>query len=405
MKRVATFLSCNFVTCQEICLGIVCCRSNFVSLHRIVRYLWHAELHGSLQDYSRILISKKMENIRTTDVVIIGGGPAGSVCGCLLKRAGVDCVIADRAVFPREKVCGGGLTYKAWRLLEKLLPDLRYDYRPITRLRLQFDDDPVSEFEAEFELRMTRRIDFDHSLVRHYQQVVGGDWITEAFVSYEELSDGQIIASFASGLRIKCRYLIAADGAHSRVRRQMFGRNPEDFFFYYEQYTEPSGEPEVFAHFSKDYFPGCFYKFPSPGRDIWGYMGPVTERDTFMKLLKRYGVPSGRLVGGYIPKRAFMSTNDHIILIGDAGGFPNRITGEGLYDAFKTAYNAMLAIVEGRPFSQTNREVFAKMRTQDKLLRFAQSGRGQRMFRWAICHPRICKLLYDIKMKRETWFR
>ncbi len=344
-----------------------------------------------------------MDNIRTTDVLIIGAGPAGSVCGCLLKRAGVDCLIADRATFPRDKICGGALSYKAWRLLEKLLPDFSYDYRPVTSLHMQFDDDRPSRIEAEFELRMVRRIDFDHSLVRHYQQVVGGELLTEAFLGYEEMPDGQIMASFRSGLHIKCRYLVAADGANSRVRRQMFGRNPDDFVLYLEQYTEPTGPHEIFAHFSADYYPGCFYKFPGPGRDIWGYMGPATDRQSFMNLLKRYGVPPGRLVGGYIPMKTFLSPNEHIILIGDAGGFPNRIHGEGLYDAFKTALNAKTAIVEGRPFSQTNREVFAKMRRQDRLLRFAKTGFGQGFFRWAIRHPRICKLLFDAKMKRETW--
>lgn len=46
-------------------------------------------------------------------VIIIGAGPSGSTCGYLLKKAGVDCIIIDYATFPREKICGGGLTPKA----------------------------------------------------------------------------------------------------------------------------------------------------------------------------------------------------------------------------------------------------------------------------------------------------
>ena len=53
-----------------------------------------------------------MENLRTIDVLIIGAGPAGTVCGSLLKQAGVECAVVDHATFPREKVCGGGLTVK-----------------------------------------------------------------------------------------------------------------------------------------------------------------------------------------------------------------------------------------------------------------------------------------------------
>ena len=345
-----------------------------------------------------------MEEIRNIDVVIVGGGPSGSVCGYLLKKAGIDCVVVDRATFPRDKICGGGLTYKAWRLLEQLMPDVRYDYVPVTHMHLQFDDDKAGEFESEFELRMTRRKDFDYSLLLHYQQAAGGEVLKDAFVSYEEQADGRLLVTFSSGRRFLCRYLVAADGAHSRVRRQMFGNNDEPAVLYLEQYTEPTGNHEIFVHFSRNYYPGGFYKFPGIGRDIWGYMGPVTDRETFQALLKRYQIPPGRLVGGYIPMKTVLSTNEHIILIGDAGGFPNRITGEGLYDAFKTAYNAKVAIVEGQPFSKTNREVFAKMRTQDKLLRFANTTLCRIGFRWVIRHPRVSKALFDAKMKRETWF-
>ncbi len=45
-----------------------------------------------------------------TEVLIIGGGPAGATCGSLLRQRGVDCLIVDHADFPRDKVCGGGLT-------------------------------------------------------------------------------------------------------------------------------------------------------------------------------------------------------------------------------------------------------------------------------------------------------
>ena len=55
-----------------------------------------------------------MNDLKTIDVVIIGAGPAGSMCGYLLKKNGVDSLLIDRAVFPRDKICGGGLTLKAW---------------------------------------------------------------------------------------------------------------------------------------------------------------------------------------------------------------------------------------------------------------------------------------------------
>lgn len=41
------------------------------------------------------------------DVIVAGGGPAGSTCTWALRRAGLDVVVIDRATFPRDKVCAG----------------------------------------------------------------------------------------------------------------------------------------------------------------------------------------------------------------------------------------------------------------------------------------------------------
>jgi len=338
------------------------------------------------------------------DVLIIGAGPAGSVCGYQLQQAGVDCLVVDRATFPRDKICGGGLTPKAWRLLDLLMPGLRYEYRPVKRLRLQFEQDPVCEFDSEFELRMMNRKVFDYTLLQYYQQA-GGRVLTDSFARYDEQPDGRLLVSLKSGAQYSCRYLIAADGANSPIRRQMFGAYQHNSLFI-EQYTQESEPHDIFAHFSNDYFPGSFYKFPGIDRDVWGFRSPVaTNREEFQKLLTKYHVPEGRIVGAYIPMGTVQSTHNHIIFIGDAGGFPNRITGEGLYDAFKTAYNAKCAIVEQRPFSETNKQVFAKMRAQDKLFGFAQTAFCHRLFRWVLRHPGLVKWLFDAKMKRETWFK
>src|SRR4051812_22907689 len=48
--------------------------------------------------------------MRTCDVLIVGGGPAGSTCAWKLNQAGLDVLVLDRATFPRDKVCGGWIT-------------------------------------------------------------------------------------------------------------------------------------------------------------------------------------------------------------------------------------------------------------------------------------------------------
>ena len=52
------------------------------------------------------------------DALVVGGGPAGSTCARVLRRAGWDVVVLDRARFPRDKVCAGWVTPGVFELLE-----------------------------------------------------------------------------------------------------------------------------------------------------------------------------------------------------------------------------------------------------------------------------------------------
>ena len=200
--------------------------------------------------------------MRRIEVLIIGAGPAGSVCGSLLIKNGVECAIVDHATFPRDKVCGGGLTVKAWRLLDMLLPGIKYDYRPIYRMRCQFENDPVCEFRSEFEIRMTRRDEFDNTLVEYYKQL-GGELIKGSFARFEQEADGRILVTLKSGEQFSCRYLVAADGANSLIRRQMHGV-PKLHALFLEQYNEGETDDDVFVHFSNNYKPGVFQRGFSP---------------------------------------------------------------------------------------------------------------------------------------------
>lgn len=350
-----------------------------------------------------------MENVRRTEVLIVGAGPAGTVCGSLMKKSGVDCLLVDHANFPRDKVCGGGLTIKAWRLLDMLLPGIEYDYRPIDRMCAQFEDDDVCEFKMEHPIRMTRREDFDYSLLQYYQKA-GGELIKGSFAHFEQKDDKRILVTLKSGFQIDCHYLVAADGANSLIRRQVCG--PVDMkhhFLFLEMYDNRMTSDDVFVHFSKKYKPGCLYKFSSNKRDIWGFISQDDCRDgewyfeLFRNILRDFGVPVGRVRGAYIPMNTVLSPVGNVILIGDAGGFPNKLTGEGLYDAFKTAYNAKRTIVEGIPFSETNAEVFKKMKNQEKVFAFFFSKFGFYLIRRLMRYPRLCKWVFDIKMRREYW--
>lgn len=341
----------------------------------------------------------------TKDVLIVGGGPAGAMCGYLLKKAGVDCLVIDHATFPREKICGGGLTPKCWHLLEQLMPGLEYRYNGVTHLRVLLNGKPGCEFDAEQELRIVRRKEFDNLLLEHYKQA-GGEFRKDSPQAIEEQTDGSIRVTLHSGEIVTCQYLVGADGTNSFVRRHLTGKHDLGILAM-EEYVEKGvydQTNDVVVGLTRQYDTGgYFYKFPTCEFDVIGYGDWGMSPQRFRQVLSDMKVPETQFRGAYISQTTDYPRHDHIILIGDAGGFANRLTCEGLYDAFKTARNAVTAIVEKRSFSEVNAQVFAKLKHQDWFAHRFFSAPGFALLHLMCKFPRTAKFFYDIKMKRETF--
>ena len=339
--------------------------------------------------------------MKTTEVLIVGAGPAGSMCGCLLKKAGVDCLLVDHATFPRDKICGGGLTSKCWHLLEHLLPDFHYDFNPVSHVTLDIEGKVYCEFDIAEPIRIVARKVFDHSLLQHYQSL-GGAFMKGAFQTVEE-SPSQLIVTLKSGEQIACRYLVGADGSNSRVRHYL---TPNEGYriLAMEQYVPKSGRNAIDVGLSLSYGQGgYYYRFPGTEFDVVGFGDSETTPEKFRSVMRDKGIPDGKARGAFVYLSNDYPLKEHIILIGDAGGFANRATCEGLYDAFMTARHAAIAISTGRPFREVNAPVFKKMKREEKVAR--------RLFTkisfWLIsrlCHyPGIVRWIFDTKMRRETW--
>ena len=345
--------------------------------------------------------------MKKVDVLIVGAGPAGSTCANLLLQKKVSCMLIDYATFPRDKICGGALSVKSWRLLDSLLPGITYDYYGLRRLHLLIDGHEGCQFEAEQELRIVRRHDFDHTLLKYYLSH-GGDFHKDSPKAISELADGSIQVELASGETVVCRYLVGADGSNSFVRRYLTGRR-EHGILAMEQYVEKGtydDRNDLVADLCRKYDKGgYFYRFPNRDFEVIGYGDMSTTPDRFREVLRQRNLPEGKLRGAYIYLSNDYPLNRHILLIGDAGGFANRLTCEGIYDAFKTACNAATAIVENRPFSEVNSKVFAKMKKETAFANFFFSATGFALLR-VMCHfPSIIKWLFDTKMKRESFIK
>ncbi len=333
--------------------------------------------------------------MKKTDVIIVGAGPAGSMCGYLLQKAGIPNIVIDHATFPRDKLCGGGLTPKCWKLLDELIPGLNYNYNRITKIKFSIDNSRKCEFETETELRLVKRKDFDHLLLNTYIDA-GGQFIKGAFGSYEEQKDGMVV-TLKSGEQIACRYLIGADGANSKVRHQLQGGRNKDMLLVMEQYVEKSNENAIEIVMSRKYdVGGYFYRFPNGEFDAVGYGDYSMTPERFLEVLRDQNVPKTKLRGCFIYMKNDYPLNDHVILIGDAGGFANRITCEGIKAAFVTAQHAAEAIKSGRPFREVNAYLFEKMKKEDRFFRYFYSHFNIWLLK-QLCNrcPSVLKWIFD----------
>jgi menaquinone-9 beta-reductase len=156
------------------------------------------------------------------DVLIIGSGPSGSSTALHLVQQdpawASRILVVDKAVHPREKLCGGGVTHLGTDVLARL--GLRFEPRHfmVREVRLTYEDKSYA-FLGNPAFRVTRRDEFDHWLV---QQVVArgvtvrqGEAVTDITVA----EDAVVVVTERS--TIHARVVVAADGSRSFVRRRL----------------------------------------------------------------------------------------------------------------------------------------------------------------------------------------
>jgi geranylgeranyl reductase family protein len=176
------------------------------------------------------------ESPQEADVIVVGAGPAGSATACYLARAGIDVLVLEKATFPREKVCGDGLTPRGVKALVRMgVPIAEQDGWVRNKglriigggVRLELPWPELSSYPGYGLVRS--RLDFDETLARTAQQA-GARLLEGVTVTAPLLDDGGRIIGVqarATGQaddierQYRARVVVAADGNSSRLSLAM----------------------------------------------------------------------------------------------------------------------------------------------------------------------------------------
>ncbi len=338
------------------------------------------------------------------DVVVIGAGPAGAATAARLHQHGVrDVLVLERYDLPRDKPCGGGLTGHIDEALAALDLRLTVPFVPSPAARVRYGTFERTVTMAR-PVQVIRRIEFDASLVA--QIVARGVGVeTGDAVDALAVEPDHVALRLASGLELRARVVVGADGAASIVRKHLTGNAkalPHRLFMQ-ELATAPVDDAMVYDFTPMaDGLRGYLWLFPvAGGRTNVGLMHyPSTRRGgpellrTLRARLAGHGVElpakgaRGWPVWGYHPSAPVSAPR--LLTVGDAAGIDG-LTGEGIAVAMEQAQVAGDAVARGLASGDLG------FRGYRRALRRAAVGRELALDRW------LARLLYQAGPGWQRW--
>lgn len=340
------------------------------------------------------------------DVVVAGSGPAGSLAAFHLAQAGVRVAIFEKASLPRYKTCGGGIVRRAIRLLpidikctvEKECYSAELNLLASGLSFCTTRDQPI--------VSMTMRERFDYVLASAARDAGAILRDSCAVLDIRPRVDGIEVATTHGPVR--ARFVIGADGATSVVARR--GGWPRSV------HVMPALECEVFvsgddfrrfdgrARFDFEVIPhGYAWVFPKR-RHLSIGVGIVSSRNSGVKLKEAFARYTDRIGlcaierleqhGFGIPfgPRARDLMKGRVLLVGDAAGLADPLTGEGITFAIQSGELAARALLEGN-LDRDRVHLLYDEKLQRTILPELRWGRL------------LSKLMYDVEPARRWLFR
>ena len=298
-------------------------------------------------------------------VLIIGGGPAGSSCAWSLRQRGIDSIVLDAELFPRTKLCAGWIT-------PEVLAALQIDVEGYPRGLLRLDTLRVEYFARE--TPWTKHLSSGQYSIRRYEF---DDWLLKRsgatvlqHTARSIARDGDV---FVVDGKYRARFLVGAGGTSCPVFRTLFkAANPrsreyqvaaleEEF-----EYVGPLGECQLWL--GEHGLVGYAWYVPKAGGwvnvGLGGFSRYLGEArvtlqghwDAFGRKLARLGLvrdhayaPKGHTY--YLREREEVCQIGNAYIVGDAAGLATLDLAEGIGPAVQSGLNAAESIATGQPYS------------------------------------------------------
>ena len=307
-------------------------------------------------------------------VVIVGAGPAGSAAAIELARAGADVTVIDKAVFPRDKCCGDGLTSGALRHLDHLGLDPADvpTWKPVTDVWITRPSGepmlfPLPQGPGQFAATASRE-DLDMALV-NLALKEGADIRQGVTLNDVALFDDRVELQTSDG-PLAADWLIAADGMWSPTRKAL-GLKTDGYrgewhaFRQYFNHVSPRAATDLFVWFEPDILPGYMWCFPLPDnranigfgvvrggahktKEMGALWQNLLERPHIREIIGDDAQPEGNHKAWPIPARIgeLPLTAHRTFFVGDATGACDPMTGEGIGQALQTGIAAAEAVIQ-----------------------------------------------------------
>ncbi len=381
------------------------------------------------------------------DIIVVGAGPAGATAACQLGKAGARVLLLDKAAgFPREKPCGGGLSARLLQrfpCVREFLADGEVPVNAVSRVHLESPDGTrVTYQQPEPVLYLIRRWEFDAALFRRAAAVCTAR--TGVMIRRCQVKPECVELESTAGEIFTAPMVIGADSANSVIARHTGLRSEAARKEYAVDMMEETRYDRLQVADRK-----AIYLFLTLTETFgYGYIFPKTDHlnlgfgcklDWYLKTLRGKGAEhhaawvdtlkaKGDVSGetdrnGYkafpIPVSGPLARTytDRVLLAGDAGGFVNAFTAEGIFYAMTsgslaadTALSATraerydgryLSMYEGAWHAEIGSDLQHSVEIQHRL--FNGSGRMDALVRKAKGDPELLRLIIGYSMGASTY--